>query len=45
MNPNDDVYHAIFFRDSSPCENLGSNEKVNCEEVMGEMHHPLLLVI
>jgi len=34
MNPNDDVYHVVFFHDSSPCENLGSNEKLNYEETM-----------
>jgi len=34
VNSNDDVYHAIFFHDFSPFENLGSNEKLNCEEVM-----------
>jgi hypothetical protein len=34
MNPNDDVYHAIFFHDFSTCENLGFNEKLNCEEAM-----------
>jgi hypothetical protein len=45
MNPNDVVYHVVFFHDFSPCENLGFNEKLNCEEVMGEMHHPLLLVV
>jgi len=32
VNPNDDVYHAIFFHDFSTCENLGSNEKLNCEK-------------
>jgi hypothetical protein len=45
MNPNDDVYCVVFFHDFSPCENLRSNEEFNYEEAMGEMHHPLLLVI
>jgi hypothetical protein len=31
---NDDVYHAVFFHDSSPCENLWSNEKLDCEKAL-----------
>jgi hypothetical protein len=34
MNPNDDVYYVIFFHDYSPCENMGSNDKFNCEKAM-----------
>jgi hypothetical protein len=34
MNPNDDVYYVVFFHDFSPCENMGSNEKLNCEEAL-----------
>jgi hypothetical protein len=45
MNPNDDVYRAIFFHDFSPCENLGSNEELNCEETMERDASPFQLVI
>ncbi len=40
MNSNDDVYWTVFFHDSSPCENLGFNEELNCKEAMGRNASP-----
>jgi hypothetical protein len=45
VNPNNDVYRVVFFHDFSPCENMGSNEELNCEEALKKHASPLQPVI
>jgi hypothetical protein len=45
VNPNNDVYRVVFFHDFSPCENMGSNEELNCKEALKKYASPLQAMI